>query len=320
MGRVSPSARDVAILPPTCVCDCLRPWAWLSPLSLAIAGCGGGGTPTPVPTRPGTISTPAGVSVASGQGSDSDEGAVPNQPVPTPDSAAPALKIPLESPYELGDGFGLPRARGQMHGGLDFVAEGPTDVMAACAGKVTLAGPSDAYSLVVTIDCGGGWSIVAGYLGTLATSAGQTVTLGQTIATVDAANPAIHVELRWENVPVDPAQYFDFNESPPETPAAEATPVLPGPTVQPTRPAGSAGATPTVEGQQPTSASSPVSATPTLRSGPTARPTPTPIPTATPTASPTPPPTATATPTPRRLPATPTPLPVPGVGGGWDFT
>jgi len=280
---------------------------------LVIAGCGGGGSATPVPTRAGTISTPAAVSVASGQGSDSDEGAVPNQPAPTPSTTVPALKIPVESPYELGDGFGLPRARGQIHGGLDFVAEGAADVLAPCAGKVTAAGPSDGYALRVTIDCGAGWTTLAGYLGALTVATGQTVTLGQPVATVDPANPAIHVELRWDNVPVDPVLYFDFNEAPPETPAPEATTVLPGAPAQPTKTSGPVGApaTPTPEGQAPpTTAGSPPAKSPTLGPGPTARPTATAIPTATATASPTPPPTATATPTPRRLPATPTPLPV----------
>lgn len=235
------------------------------------------------------------VAIASGPGSDSIEGAVPGQPLPTPTGAPPRFAIPVDAPFELGSAFGEARAEGRIHGGLDFHADGSATVRAACAGKVTSAGPTDTYALALTIDCGSRWAVLIGYLGAVSTRVGQVVALDAPIATLDPANPAVHFEIRWDNIPIDPAQYLDFNETPPETPEPGQTPVRPGPPA--TTPAvsatpGSASASPTGAG---TAAATPAT---------TVRPaTATSSPTSTPTSIP------TATPTPRRANPTPT-LPV----------
>ncbi len=265
-------------------------------LAALLVACGSSSTPPPTSVPRGSGSTPVGVAVASGPGSDTVEGAVANRAAPSPTTSPPALVLPVESPYQLGDVFGSPRLGGRIHAGLDFALGGPLDVKASCAGTVTAAGPTDAYELSVRVDCGGGWSILVGYLGAIHVAAGQRVRLDSTIGAASAASPVIHFEIRWQDVPLDPQQYLDFNEAPPETPAAGVTPVIPGqaPRAVPTaRPASIPEATPgATTADTPTNGPNTATATP-------ARPTPTPAP-----------PTPTATPTPKgaKPPAPPPPI------------
>lgn len=260
-----------------------------------LVACGSSGrTGGPTPT-PGKQSTPVGVAFASGAGSDSLEGAVPAGPIPVPSSPPPALALPVQAPYELGEPFGVPRLGGRIHGGLDFELQGSLDVLAACSGTVVAAGPTDAYDLAVQVDCGNGWSTLSGYLESVSVSNGQRVEQGGTIGAAPAGNPAIHFEIRWQNAPLDPQAYLDFSGAPPETPASSTPPAIPGqphltaPPTQPPSPVETPGNDPTA-----TLTALPVTATSTR-----------PAPTSTPE-----PPTATATATPRRANPTPTRAPV----------
>jgi hypothetical protein len=244
-------------------------WALVA-LVAVFAACGSSSESSTTTATPGRQSTPVAANIASGAGSNSLEGAVGNVATAEPGSPPPILVLPVVPPYLLGEPFGVARLGGRLHGGLDFELQGSLDVLASCAGTVTLAGPTDAYDLAARIDCGGGWSVLVGYLGSLSVAKDKRVARGDAIASADPANPAIHFEVRWNDLPLDPARYLDFSGEPPETPSPGITPALPG--ISQAR-----APTPV-----PTSALAPATTTATRP-----RPTPTPVP-PTPTATPTP--------------------------------
>jgi len=207
------------------------------------------------------------------------------------------FSLPLRAHAGVEDYFGTPRLYGQVHGGVDFSLAGLSDipVYSACVGVVTSVDQSATLGLHVVVDCGDGWSFVAGFLDSAAANPGDDA--GPDIE-VGLGRPGahLHVELRYQEVAIDPAGYMDLPR--------KVIPPTPTPTSTPT-PTGTATRTPVrgTPGVAPT-------ATPTPRPNePTPTPTATPTITNTPTITPTPTWTPTPTRTPRPAASTPTPLP-----------
>lgn len=262
---------------------------------LLAAGCGGNedspSPESPATRRSGNVATPFSPPIAADGplGGSGTEGAVPAQQPPEPPASdlvangSRRFRAPVRGPAAVLEGFGVARSGGLIHGGIDIGVPAGADVLAPCAGRVTASESSDAYGDHVVIDCGGGWKALAGYLGERRLAAGATVAQGAVIGRVDGALLYVHIELRFQGVPIDPVPYMDLGPEVTPLPSETATP---SPTRTATR-----------------------TATPTLRPGetppPTPTETPTPPPANTPTSRPTvPPPTATSTPTP--APPTPT--------------
>jgi murein DD-endopeptidase MepM/ murein hydrolase activator NlpD len=206
--------------------------------------------------------------------------------------------LPLRAHAGVEDYFGTPRLYGQVHGGVDFSLAGLAEipVFSACTGVVVSVGESPTLGTHVVVDCGDGWSFVAGFLAEAAVGAGDraapTTRIGQ-----GTPGGHLHVELRYEDVAVDPAAYMDLPRR-----VILPTPT-PTPTPRPTSTATRAASTGTG------GAASPAVTATSRPNEPTSTPTATPTITNTPTITPTPTWTPTPTRTPRPLAPTPTPLP-----------
>ncbi|MBQ7172315.1 MAG: peptidoglycan DD-metalloendopeptidase family protein [Clostridia bacterium] len=94
------------------------------------------------------------------------------------------------------------------HHGIDINAGWGTDVHAANAGTVAIAGWSDSYGYYVLIDHGGGYSTLYAHNSSLCVTAGQTVTRGQLISysgnTGWSFGAHLHFEVRYQGSRIDP--------------------------------------------------------------------------------------------------------------------
>jgi murein DD-endopeptidase MepM/ murein hydrolase activator NlpD len=221
------------------------------------------------------------------------------------------FKLPLSAHAGVEDYFGSARADGKIHTGVDFSLTGLKNVPveAGCDGFVTDATTDDAvYGTHVTIDCGGNFTVILGWLQSVRVAKGNNVSKTTVVGTGET-DGFVHVELRYKGVPFDPKDFMQIpgkevipwtptptpTLKPGETPTPEPTDT---PVPVPTQPNGGSGGSSGSGGSGPTQAPPPPTDTPTL--GP---------PTSTPTITPTP----TRTPFPTKTPVppknTPTPLP-----------
>lgn len=107
------------------------------------------------------------------------------------------------------------RAGGRIgyHGGIDLAAPRGTPVHAAGEGQVVFAGwgyhGSPDWGLLVAIDHGDGWLSLYAHLSEADVEAGDSVRGGAPIgrigSTGNATGPHVHIEVRHEGTPVDPA-------------------------------------------------------------------------------------------------------------------
>lgn len=99
----------------------------------------------------------------------------------------------------------------KYHSGMDIACPTGSSVLAANAGVVTLAGWNGGYGYCVVIDHGGGLATLYGHNSSLAVSAGQRVTKGQTIArsgsTGMSTGPHLHFEVLKNGSSVNPRSY-----------------------------------------------------------------------------------------------------------------
>lgn len=100
----------------------------------------------------------------------------------------------------------------RFHSGIDISAGSGTTIVAADAGTVLTAVYSSSYGNYVVISHGNGSSTLYAHMSSMAVSAGQSVTKGQTIGYVGSTGwstgPHCHFEIRVNNSLVDPASYF----------------------------------------------------------------------------------------------------------------
>jgi murein DD-endopeptidase MepM/ murein hydrolase activator NlpD len=138
-------------------------------------------------------------------------------PAPLP---APATGVELADPVPGGRvswGWGPGRdpfdGAEVFHRGIDVAAAAGTPVLAPAAGTVIVATasyePSPSSGTVLAIDHGNGLTTFFAHLGTLAVHEGEEVAAGQVVATVGSTGrstgPHVHVEVRRDGEPVDPA-------------------------------------------------------------------------------------------------------------------
>jgi murein DD-endopeptidase MepM/ murein hydrolase activator NlpD len=123
--------------------------------------------------------------------------------------------LTLEWPADgtMTDGYG-PRW-GRMHLGIDVGILRSLDVRAAASGTVTAAGwltGYEGYGNVVTVDVGGGYSVLYAHLSSSHVVPGQWLATGDSIGQAGCSGSCtgthLHFELRLNGVPIDPAPYL----------------------------------------------------------------------------------------------------------------
>ncbi len=104
------------------------------------------------------------------------------------------------------------RIRSSNHTGLDIATSRGTPIKAAAGGTVSLAGRKGSYGNMVVITHGNGVQTYYGHCDSLLVSVGQTVSQGQTIATVgstgNSTGPHLHLEIRVNGVAYNPQNYL----------------------------------------------------------------------------------------------------------------
>ena len=121
--------------------------------------------------------------------------------------------------YHLTAGFGSPGPLWStgVHTGLDFAAPTGTPVVAVGSGTVTVEHPAWAGTLV-RIDHGGGVETWYAHLSRVDVSSGQLVGAGDPVGLVgargNASGPHLHLEVRLDGDPYDPALVLDVPERP----------------------------------------------------------------------------------------------------------
>lgn len=106
----------------------------------------------------------------------------------------------------------------KFHQGIDFAAPIGTDIMAPGDGKVTFVGWKQGYGNTVIINHGYGYSTLYGHLYKSVVTVGQKVKRGDIIALVGSTGkstgPHLHYEVRVNDRPVDPRNYFFYDLDP----------------------------------------------------------------------------------------------------------
>lgn len=102
--------------------------------------------------------------------------------------------------------------RSSAHTGLDIATSTGTPISAASSGTVTFAGWKGSYGYLAVITHSNGVQTYYGHCNKLYVSVGQTVSQGQTIATVgstgNSTGPHLHFEIRVNGVAYNPQNYL----------------------------------------------------------------------------------------------------------------
>ncbi len=101
---------------------------------------------------------------------------------------------------------------GSLHTGMDIAGRGGDPIYAYKSGLVTFSGWGGAYGYMLKVDHGNGVATWYAHCSALYVKAGDTVTMGQTIAaegtTGNSTGNHLHFEIRINGVAVDPYPYF----------------------------------------------------------------------------------------------------------------
>lgn len=123
---------------------------------------------------------------------------------------APSM-VYMSSPY----GYRTHPVTGQkykFHSGMDLAAPQGSNILAAEAGVVRMAGWNGGYGKCIIIDHGSGVATLYGHSSQLLVSAGQSVSKGQVIAKVGStgvsSGPHLHFEVLINGATVNPAPYI----------------------------------------------------------------------------------------------------------------
>lgn len=132
----------------------------------------------------------------------------PTLSAPAPNPSGGQLVWPVAGPVT--SSFG-PRW-GRMHAGIDIAVPSGTPVQAAAAGTVIYAGWLGGYGNLVVVDHGNGIATAYAHNSGYASSVGQQVSQGETVAysgnTGNSSGPHVHFEVRVNGAPVDPLGYL----------------------------------------------------------------------------------------------------------------
>ena len=139
--------------------------------------------------------------------------AVPDGPLDVYLEHIEPLSLVWPADGTMTDGYG-PRW-GRIHLGIDVGILSSLDVRAATSGTVTAAGwltGYEGYGNVVTVDIGGGYSLLYAHLSVAHVVPGQWLAtgdpVGQAGCTGSCTGTHLHFELRKHGVPVDPFPYL----------------------------------------------------------------------------------------------------------------
>lgn len=106
----------------------------------------------------------------------------------------------------------------RMHTGMDFTAPTGTDVYATGNGTVTFVGWKQGYGNTVIVEHGFGYSTLYAHLYKSLVRNGQKVKRGDIIALVGntgkSTGPHLHYEVRQQNHPIDPRNFYFYDLSP----------------------------------------------------------------------------------------------------------
>lgn len=98
------------------------------------------------------------------------------------------------------------------HSGVDIRCKIGDKVKAVAAGTVTSIKESDREELLITLDHGNGWKSVYGQVGEVRVKTGDKVEQGQTLGAVikgaTALEPHLHLEIHFNDNPLDPRKYL----------------------------------------------------------------------------------------------------------------
>ena len=140
--------------------------------------------------------------------------AVPDVPLDIYLEHVAPLSLDWPADGTMTDGYG-PRW-GRMHLGLDVGILHSLDVRAAASGTVTAAGwlsGYEGYGNVVTVDIGGGYSLLYAHLSAAEVVPGEWLADGDRVGragcTGSCTGTHLHFELRKGGVPVDPFPYLE---------------------------------------------------------------------------------------------------------------
>ena len=108
----------------------------------------------------------------------------------------------------------------KFHQGMDFTAPTGTEVFATGNAKVEFAGWKQGYGNTVILDHGYGYKTLYAHLYKILVRKGQKVRRSDIIALVGntgkSTGPHLHYEVRLNNKPVDPRNYYFYDLSPEE--------------------------------------------------------------------------------------------------------
>ena len=108
----------------------------------------------------------------------------------------------------------------KFHQGMDFTAPTGTEVFATANAKVDFAGWKQGYGNTVILDHGYGYKTLYAHLYKILVRKGQKVRRSDIIALVGntgkSTGPHLHYEVRLNNKPVDPRNYYFYDLSPEE--------------------------------------------------------------------------------------------------------
>ncbi|MFB0611843.1 murein hydrolase activator EnvC family protein [Aurantiacibacter poecillastricola] len=139
---------------------------------------------------------------------DADE-SLPAGPEP---SSSPQGRIGPPEPYILPAagrtliGFGAPQPSGPSRG-LTLAPIAGAQVVAPADGRIAFAGPYRGYGQIVIIEHGDGWTSLVTGLARTSVEVGEDVVGGAPLGLAAPTDPAVTLELRRDNEPVNPAAY-----------------------------------------------------------------------------------------------------------------
>lgn len=123
--------------------------------------------------------------------------------------------VPVSGVQSSGFGYRLHPIKNEVrfHYGTDFAANSGTEICAFADGIVAAAGESDSYGKYVILEHQDGWRTLYAHCSALYADAGQSISMGDTIALVGATGlatgPHLHLELMHNGVYVNPEYYVN---------------------------------------------------------------------------------------------------------------
>ncbi len=168
-------------------------------------------TQDPAPKKTGP--SPATTQVAqrgAGTGARLDQVAT-RKPVPI---ASRRGKLPLPVRGRIVERFGEENIHGVTSDGLRLRTAGGATVIAPHEGRVMFAGPFRRYGQVLIIDHGDGYHSLLAGMAAIDATVGQWVLAGEPVgemASGGGSRPSLYLELRHDNVPVDPGPWMAAN-------------------------------------------------------------------------------------------------------------